>query len=52
MVSNENNVAVKHLMGKLSNHFIFKLSVDGKVDYGNKFTSFTATSNFNLNDLN
>lgn len=36
MASNESNVAVKHLSGKLSKHFIFKLTADGKVDDGDK----------------
>ncbi|XP_040178075.1 E3 SUMO-protein ligase ZBED1-like [Rana temporaria] len=36
MASNESNVAVKHLGGKLSKHFIFKLNADGKVEDGNK----------------
>ncbi|XP_077309863.1 E3 SUMO-protein ligase ZBED1-like [Lithobates pipiens] len=36
MASNESNVAVKHISGKLSKHFIFRLTADGKVDDGNK----------------
>ena len=36
MASNESNVAVKHLSGKLSKHFVFKLTADGKVDGGDK----------------
>ena len=34
MASNQSNVAVKHLSGKLSKHLIFKLTADGKVEDG------------------
>ncbi|XP_065658159.1 E3 SUMO-protein ligase ZBED1-like [Hydra vulgaris] len=34
--TNESNVSVKHLTGKLSKHFVFKLNADGKVDEGDK----------------
>ncbi|XP_065650273.1 E3 SUMO-protein ligase ZBED1-like [Hydra vulgaris] len=34
--TNESNVSVKHLNGKLSKHFVFKLNADGKVDEGDK----------------
>ena len=36
MASNESNVAVKHLSGKLNKHFVFKLTADGTVDGGDK----------------
>jgi hypothetical protein len=36
MASNECNAAVKHLSGKLSEHFVFKPTADGKVDDGDK----------------
>ena len=38
--TNESNV--KHLSGKVSKHFVFKLNADGKVEDGDKFTAFTA----------
>ena len=31
-----NNIYVKHLNGKLHNHFIFKMSANGKLDNGDK----------------
>ena len=34
--TNESNVSVKHLTGKLRKHFVFKLNADGKVDEGDK----------------
>ena len=34
-MANSNNV--KHLSGKLSDHFVFKLSAEGKVDYGEDY---------------
>lgn len=36
MASNKSNVSVKPLRGKLSKHFVFKLTADGKVDDGDK----------------
>ncbi|BFZ13786.1 hypothetical protein BsWGS_16825 [Bradybaena similaris] len=36
MASNVSNVSVKPLRGKLSKHFVFKLTADGKVDGGDK----------------
>ena len=36
MATNESTAEVKHLRGKFSKHFIFKLTADGKVDEGDK----------------
>lgn len=52
MKFNECKITFKHLSGKLSKHFIFKLTVNYKVEGGDKIYCFNCNKQFAFRGLN